>query len=573
MRYVRALALLVTVSLATAIPAQATGFGINAHIPSSAISDRIENAGIEWVRIDFLWSFVEPEKDVYDWTVYDALVDRLEARGLKIYSTLGSTPAWATGGSESSGVPEDPNQWREVCYLAAHRYAGRIEAWGLWNEPNLVRFWEGNRWEYIYEILLPGAEAIALADPTALICAPDLAHLSSADWDDWLRDSVRAAIDLLDVVTHHVYPSNARAWEVTYDLETGGPFPWSPPSVQEVLQEAGWWRRPFWLTETGVESARWGEATQADFVDDHLHTWYDPDRAHRDWVDRTFFYEMNDGPSPTPYTWGLLHGPPDLVPKPAYATYAAYIETATVDDAELVTTTIPTYFQPGQPATAWVTFRNTGTTQWSRDQPILLSAVIEAQGWVLEVEQLGDGETVDPGEDRRFRVNITAPTDSGPSGRDETLIWARMDRESMWAFGDLLRHALVVSDTRPPTIVVQPRAAWVAPGAWTTLRVQAVGPGDLSYRWFRNGIELGDNDLYSGSTTSELTVNALAPEVLAVYLCEVTNEAGPVLSETAEIRNAAPRSGGSGRAVPDPAVAGGPVRVQDLRYSGPPIRR
>ena len=165
-------------------PLSATGFGVNAHIPSAAIADRIVDAGIEWVRIDFLWSFVEVERDLYDWTIYDALVDRLEARGLRIYSGLGSTPAWATTGSESVGVPDDPDEWREFCYLAAYRYAGRIHAWGLWNEPNLDRFWEGSRFDYINKILLPGAQAIRSADPDALIGAPDLAHLSSADWDD-----------------------------------------------------------------------------------------------------------------------------------------------------------------------------------------------------------------------------------------------------------------------------------------------------------------------------------------------------------------------------------------------------
>ena len=39
--------------------------------------------------------------------------------------------------------------------------------------------------------------------------------------------------DRIDVVTHHVYPSEGFASEVTYDLETGGPLPISPPSGME----------------------------------------------------------------------------------------------------------------------------------------------------------------------------------------------------------------------------------------------------------------------------------------------------------------------------------------------------
>ena len=80
--------------------------------------------GLEWVRIDVLWSIIEPARDVYDWSVYDALVDRLETRGLRTYAGMGATPAWATSGPAFSGVPDDPDQWREFCFLVAARYAG-----------------------------------------------------------------------------------------------------------------------------------------------------------------------------------------------------------------------------------------------------------------------------------------------------------------------------------------------------------------------------------------------------------------------------------------------------------------
>ncbi len=84
MRFDRIFVLTALAIIAWTPVASSTGFGVNAHIPKDPVSDRIEAAGIEWVRIDFLWSLAEPEEDVYDWTVYDSLVDRLENRGLKI---------------------------------------------------------------------------------------------------------------------------------------------------------------------------------------------------------------------------------------------------------------------------------------------------------------------------------------------------------------------------------------------------------------------------------------------------------------------------------------------------------
>jgi len=553
----------------------ATGFGVNAHIPVDAVADRIEDAGIEWVRIDFLWALVEPERDVYDWSIYDELVDRLSSRGLRIYAGLGATPAWATSGTELIGVPDDPDQWRELCYLAANRYAGRIEAWGLWNEPNQDHFWEGTRQQYIDVILLPGADAIALADPWALVCGPDLAHLSSSHWKDWMRDVISAARDVLDVVTHHAYPSDGRASEVTGILVDGDPYPFGDPSVKEVLQDEEWWPRPFWLTETGLESDRWGQATQADFVDDLLTTWFSPTRGSRDWVDRVFFYEITDGRAPSQYSFGLLAGPPDYDPKPSYTAYADFIAAAEVDDARIVGNMVPTFFVPGVVVNSSITLRNTGTTTWFGTDAVELKVVIDSAGWQLEVEQLGENEIVLPGATRTFAVTITGPGAITKSIGGQTCLTARMERVGLWPFGDMVRQAAVLVYAPPPEITRQPEGLTIAWGAATRLHIEAQGLEPLSYRWLRNGVEVADNDLWSGSSTANLNVSVLTADVEGFYQCEISNAIGTVVSIPAAvvIGTPAPRRGG-GRARPDGEPGTGiPIRRPISRFSGPPQRR
>lgn len=548
------------------------GFGVNGHIPSNRAADRIEAAGIEWVRVDFLWSFAEPERDLYDWSIYDTLVDRLEARGLKIFAGIGATPDWATGGSPFNGVPDDPEQWQEFCYLAASRYAGRIHAWGLWNEPNLERFWEGSRQQYIDEILLPGARSIALGDPAALVAAPDLAHLGSANWDDWLYETVTAARDVLDVVTHHIYPSYGWADTVTEDLQYGGPFPFSPPAVRDVLQDAGWWQRPFWLSETGVESDEFGQGTQAEFVSDLLHQWYGPDRRSRNWVDRIFFYELNDGPSPPQYTWGIVHGPPDFEPKSAYWSYEAFINQAAVTDAELLGSTIPAFFSPGMTIESRITFRNTGTLDWSIENGTALLVESVSDGWMIDVDQLGPDDHVEPGQTHVFGVRLTAPLYDGQPSVLGAKIRARMIDADESLFGDLLRLRISVTELKPPMIEDQSETESISPGQRTTLHVHASGAEPLSYQWLRNGIELDDNHLYSGSRSADMSVTADATEVAADYLCVVSNEAGAVISESMEIFiENAPRRGSGARVTPDgvgipPSVRDGAAR----RLTGPP---
>src|ERR1700736_5034626 len=78
------------------VPAAASPYGINIHAPQGQqlgfVLDRVHAAGIGWVRIDFVWSNVETAPGVFDWSVYDALVNAAASRGISIYATLAYTP-------------------------------------------------------------------------------------------------------------------------------------------------------------------------------------------------------------------------------------------------------------------------------------------------------------------------------------------------------------------------------------------------------------------------------------------------------------------------------------------------
>jgi beta-xylosidase len=247
-----------------AAASEASPFGVNIHIPQGAelttILDRAQAAGIGWVRIDFIWAAVETLPNRYDWAAYDALAQAARARGIEVYATLAYTPAWATIGPEISGVPNRPQDWSEFCGEAAQRYRGSIRYWGVWNEPNLPRFWAGTREQYLDIILEPCADAIHAAAPEDKVGGPDLAHLTtgSSDWYDWLRDSLTQAGSRLDFVTHHLYDTDGNS-DVTDKLEGSTLFGerpsfWNavPPSVEEVLRYTNSLDKPLWLTETEV---------------------------------------------------------------------------------------------------------------------------------------------------------------------------------------------------------------------------------------------------------------------------------------------------------------------------------
>ncbi len=519
--------------LAAASQGIASPFGVNAHIPPQLVVDEVAAAGIGWVRIDFMWSLVEPERDVYRWEVYDALLDRLEASGLRPYATLQATPAWATAGPEFSGVPRDPGDWQEFVYLAAARYRGRIPAWGLWNEPNLRRFWAGTRRQYIDTILLPGARAVRAADPGALVGGPDLAHLSSADWDGWLRQVIAEAGSVLDVVAHHVYPGSGGASDVFEELHDRPS--WQPyrTTVREVLQATGWWGRPFWLTETGVESGRAGWTPQAEFYEQIVRDWLGPSPRAR-WMERVFFYQIHDPPAPDTSTFGILGSWPDLERKSAYFAYANAIASTPFVDGEVLAVDGPRFVAPGTIAEVIVTVRNTGTESWRGDAGYRLEVGTNLAAWQVLSYLLPTDFEVPPGATAQAVIPIQAPW-IVTSGTATVTARGRMVAGDGRRFGDPITAVITATLHQPARVLRQPRSGTVAGGRSAVLTVEVASDSPTGYQWRRNSVELADGDRVRGSRSPRLELEDLDPSLAGDFDCVVSNAAGPVVSGVARI--------------------------------------
>ena len=526
--------------------AMASPFGINAHIPSDTVLDALAQSGIGWVRIDFLWPVVQPTQGDWDWTTYDHVVEAARQRGLEIYATLAYSPEWATAGTPGPGVPRNSGDWARFCYRAARRYRGLVAAWGMWNEPNLTGFWEGSRHDYIELILLPGARAIHAADPRALVSAPDTAHLHSAHWDGWLSDVIGAASGELDVVTHHVYPPGSSHEPVTSYLERDASNPWDDPSVKKILQQAGWFGRPFWLTETGIPSNVYGTNDQASFYHQLLLDWFRPG-TDLNWMDRIFFYEAADDPRVDAY--GILGPAPDYAPKTAYFTYSWFISDAEVDDARILSAEVPAFLKPGAPTAATVVVENSGTTTWTAEDGYRLSVLSNQSQLTVDGLALPSGLAVPPGGTVEFGLTLTGS--EGPLAVDLLL---RMEHAGARLFGPALRQPVTIHPLDPPTILSQPQGLQTVVGAVVSFEVKADGPAPLSYRWQLDGVDVEDGTHFIGSATDRLTVVVVTANETGTYRCIVTNEAGAVASAEADLgfaAGASPRRG-AGRAKPLP---------------------
>jgi hypothetical protein len=222
-------------------------------------------AGVGWDRILFYWSELQP-KGPDDWNGYHVPNDWLTlaaGAGREVVGLLKSTPAWATDGLALCGLPrglylpvDDPgNLWAAFVRRVAGMYAGRVDHWIIWNEPDIQPDTFGSEWcgsmEDYYQLLKVTYLAAHEANPDVTI------HLAGATtWHDpaYLQNFLTAATQdpegaehgyFFDVVSLHIYfrPETipeifgaTRATLAAYGLqkpiwlnETNGPSNADPP--------------------------------------------------------------------------------------------------------------------------------------------------------------------------------------------------------------------------------------------------------------------------------------------------------------------------------------------------------
>src|SRR6266566_4395977 len=121
---------------------------------------------VSFVRLEFPWPLIEPQRGVFDWRRADYIVRDARRRRVKLVPLLLYTPSWA-GASASS--PPDPATWRAFVAAFAHRYARWIDAYDLWDEPDFHFYWTGNSQDYVQDVLRPGYLAIKANDPHARV--------------------------------------------------------------------------------------------------------------------------------------------------------------------------------------------------------------------------------------------------------------------------------------------------------------------------------------------------------------------------------------------------------------------
>lgn len=190
--------------------------------------------GAGWERVTFEWNRIQPNGPD-EWNVVpisDQVLANELARGRQVVGLLVTTPGWATDLGIGPGVPQglylptdDPNNlWANFVRTIVTRYAGRIDHWTIWNEPEIPpgspdMTWGGSIKDFIQ--LLRVAYTVAKeANPNSTIHLAAVTHWHNEHWFGKFLDALvadpSAAVNnyYFDVATLHIYFQP----ETVYDL-------------------------------------------------------------------------------------------------------------------------------------------------------------------------------------------------------------------------------------------------------------------------------------------------------------------------------------------------------------------
>lgn len=257
--------------------------------------DLMVSIGVTSLRIDVPWVAVQPTRfGGYDWSKADRVINAAAARGIGVLGILGQPPAWAAapGTPELSGRPASATAFAQYARAVATRYRGKISAYEIWNEPNMLSFYKPYPDPVGYTALLRAAyPAIKAADRNAIVVGGVLAAAVdtsySVDPVTFVQRMYAAgAKPYFDALSYHPYQHGLKFSE-------GGPWVDAPLNqglrIRQLMIDYGDAGKKIWASEYGVPTALQDEATQAAFIADLISTW-----RTVDFTGPMFVYTMRD---------------------------------------------------------------------------------------------------------------------------------------------------------------------------------------------------------------------------------------------------------------------------------------
>ena len=223
---------------------------------------------IGYFRSALAWSQVEPTPGRYDFAVYDRFVGQLAEHHMRLLPGIISAPNWASTKPAVKAwhgfyPPASPGQYAAFVALCVRRYGSGgsfwrahpklpyypVRAWQIWNEPNLLQWWEPGPDPAAYVRLLKASYgAIKRVDPTAMVVTAGMPFFTAAKENAFLDGLFQAGMaGHFDALSIHSYSPlqaplrlalarslmnrfgarSAQLWSTELAWASGPPDPWA----------------------------------------------------------------------------------------------------------------------------------------------------------------------------------------------------------------------------------------------------------------------------------------------------------------------------------------------------------
>jgi hypothetical protein len=339
----------------TAAPASAPAleFGVVGHLyytDRDRVLQLVQNAGFDWVRQQVVWKDIQdPVAGIYGWEELDRIVNAVNSYGRKLLVNIVQSPS---AYSATNGLPDDPATLGNFVDLMARRYGDKIQAYEIWNEPNLAHENGGNIVPkdvgHYVEVLKVAYTRIKAVSPNAIVLAaassssgvtdPAIALSDQAFYQAMYTYNSGEVRNYFDVQAVHPggsanspdtlwpdNPSKANGWtdDSTFYFR-------HVENVRKWMEQYGMADKKIWITEYGwatpndTPGYEFGNQVnldqQAAYITGAIRRAY----GHYPWVSNMFLWNINfavlwgerGDPQHEQASFAILN--PDWSPRPAY---------------------------------------------------------------------------------------------------------------------------------------------------------------------------------------------------------------------------------------------------------------
>ena len=310
----------------------------------------VSQTGAKWLREEFAWDRIEPQRGVFDFSYYDHFMLLAAQRGEHVLALLYEAPSWAA--PSYNAIPADPTAFAQYVAAVVNRYGPHGTFWAehpglagsairnieLWNEPFSATGDDGvydpGRYARLVKAAAIAAHAVSPAVDILLAAEMQSGRDARGNWQWWVDALYRAVPDLnryFGGVAMHDYGTDTRTLS---PMVAGQPYQnyghmLRIENLRREFVNHGGAGKPFWITEVG-----WSTCTQAgmDCVSqaqqaDNLTTLFaDANGLWSNWLQAVFVYRYGDGsqPSTVQDAYGLTEL--DGTPKAALGVFRSAVE-------------------------------------------------------------------------------------------------------------------------------------------------------------------------------------------------------------------------------------------------------